>query len=148
MSLKLESWAPSRPRECGTNTFQHGAAFGTSQRSQGTRMKTRRTLEDQKQTSESPDRKRTNIDWGIAEADYVKVEHSVRVKKGQFLRLSEDQSNPCVTAESLSNRSHRSPGPLFLTVTSVDRRTCRQTGKLDPVSFLCGILVYSMGPAV
>jgi hypothetical protein len=43
--------------------------------------------------SESPDLKPTDTDWGIDEADYVKIEKSVRVKKGQFLRFSEDQIN-------------------------------------------------------
>jgi len=51
----------------------------------------RRMLEELKQMSDSPDLKPADIEWGIDGADYVTIEKSVRVKKGQFLRFSEDQ---------------------------------------------------------
>jgi hypothetical protein len=55
--------------------------------------KERRTLEEVKQMSESPDLIPTDADWGIDGADYVSIQKSVRVKKGKFLRFSEDQIN-------------------------------------------------------
>jgi hypothetical protein len=50
----------------------------------------KRTLEEVKQMTESPELRPVEGGWGVDGADYISIKRSVRVQKGRWLRFAED----------------------------------------------------------